>query len=136
MEVGMNDCSRRVRSRVPRPAARSWPRGSLLACLLALGVSQEAGECRGIEVEHLRAGKLPVADTIEAEHLTVEAPAGGAEPSLAPQRHDLLVAGCDDAHVHPSLGRGRLQRSPRPSPGGTILAGGGLQVTIGSAVGQ
>jgi hypothetical protein len=58
---------------------------------------------RGVEVEHLGAGKFGVADLVEPEDLAIETLAVGVDPALTPQNDDLLVVCRNHARVHASF---------------------------------
>src|SRR5262245_12895058 len=79
--------------------------------------SREKLAYRGrIEIEHLRACELAVADLVEREHGAIETNAARTDPPLPPEDDHFVVAGRDDSGVHPSLRVGGLQRDPRVAP--------------------
>src|SRR5262245_12161785 len=93
-----------------------------IECLtgFAPGASQKAHQHRGIEVEHLGPRELAVGHAIEPENRAVEAGADGTASPLSPEDHDLVVAGCHDARVHPPFGLGGLEWKPCLGPARAI----------------
>src|SRR6516162_331438 len=87
----------------PYPAAQLWPSWGLL---------EEAEDGSGVEVEHLRAGELAVADSVQAQRFHVEPLAGRFEASLVPEHDDFLACRGDDSRVHAPFVPGRLQGVP------------------------
>ena len=76
-----------------------------------MGLLEEAEDRGGVEVEHLRAGELPIPHPVKAQRLHVEPLAVRSEAPLVPEHHDLLVGRGDDPRVHPPFAPGRLEGS-------------------------
>src|SRR5262249_47933253 len=74
----------------------------------------------GVEVEHLRAGELPVPDLVEAQCFHVEPLAVRSQAPLVPEHDDLLVGRRDDPRVHPPFVLGWLQPVPHLVEAGPI----------------
>ena len=108
-------------------ASRRFSRPSLVGrsarChRLVRGIRQEAGQRGRVEVEHLRASQLAVADPIQSKDGAVEASARRTQPPLPPENHDLLFRCGHDPRIHPSLGLGGLERNPRLGPVGALAS--------------
>jgi len=76
------------------------------------GPGEEAADRRGVEVEHLRAGELPLTHAVKAENLTVEAVPSRRQAALPPQ-HDHLLAG---RRNHPRLEPPEIGGGLQPVP--------------------
>src|SRR5215211_2223032 len=68
-------------------------------------------------MEHLRASQLALAHLEDAHHGRVEALTAGSKGPLVIEDYHLTVGLGDHPRVHPSLGLGWLERTPRPEPG-------------------
>src|SRR5712691_12621450 len=100
--------------RRPRPAlaSRHLTRGQprpvmqmrMPSVLRSLGTRQELGGREWIKVEHLGAGKLPVANLVEPEDWGVQLATGRVAPALVPQHHNLVLARSDNARAEQALG--------------------------------
>jgi len=87
---------------------------------MAVDLRQEIEHHSGIEVEHLGASELSVAELIKGQHRSVNPVSGGTDCPLSPEYYYLFLAGSHDARIHFSLSLARLQRVPRFDPAGTV----------------
>ncbi len=82
--------------------------------LRSLGTRQELGGREWIKVEHLGAGKLPVANLVEPEDWGVQLATGRGAPALVPQHHNLVLARSDNARR--AHARFHFERRPMSQP--------------------
>ena len=103
-----------AKGREPSFAHRSGGCGTVTPIRLGSGWGQaeEVGGGARVEIEHLGAGELSVADAVEAEDGAVETVAGGIEASLVPKHDDRVAASCDDARIEALLGARGLEGIP------------------------
>src|SRR5215469_8510234 len=101
------------------------------------GLPEEAEDGGGVEVEHLRAGELPVPHRVQAQRFHVEPLTARSQAALVPEHDNLLAGRRDDPRVHAPFVPGWLQGVPDLVEAGAVagLQGGGGPVD-GSAVGQ